>query len=310
MTRVAPSGPGPAGEGESVKRLQAAAPPEAILARSGAENFPVAARLLPRRLRRHLMALYGYARLVDFAGDEAPGDRIALLDAIDADLDRVYDGTPEIPQLRTLQPTVRECAIPRAPFGRLIEANRRDQRVTRYRTFDDLVDYCTYSADPVGELVLHLFAMATPERIALSNRICTALQVLEHCQDVGEDHDAGRIYLPTEDLERHGCPEGDLRGARASPALRRVVAMQVTRARALLAEGAPLVGMLPLPARVAVAGYLAGGRATAVALVAADYDVLGRQVKPRPARVLAEGVRLAISGGTRRARGKTTELAP
>ncbi|MDN5751580.1 MAG: squalene synthase HpnC [Pseudonocardia sp.] len=288
------------GSGEAADQLPAS--PDATRGRAGSENFPVAARLLPGRFRRHLMALYSYARLVDYAGDEAPGDRLALLDAIEADVDRVYDGHPRIRELRALQTTVRECAVPRAPLVRLIEANRRDQRVRRYRTFAELLDYCALSADPVGELVLHLFGCATPDRIALSDRVCTALQILEHCQDVAEDHAAGRVYLPAEDLARHGCGEQELAAPRASPAVRRVVALQVARARHLLAEGEPLIGRLPLPARIAVSGYLAGGRATAAALAAVDYDVLGNQVRPRPTRVLVEWARLAAPAPVRGAR--------
>jgi squalene synthase HpnC len=278
---------------------RAVPPPEVILARSAAENFPVASRALPARFRRDLMALYGYARLVDHAGDEAAGDRIALLDTIAADLDRVYAGTPRLPLMQQLQVTVRERAIPRSPLDRLLAANRRDQEVRNYATFDELLDYCALSADPVGELVLHLFGLATPDRIALSDRICSALQVLEHCQDVGEDHAAGRIYLPADDRERHGCPDSDLAAPTASTALRRVVAQQVARARRLLAEGAPLIGTLPLPARFAVSGYLAGGRATAAALERAGYDVLGVEIRPRRARMLFEWVRAAPSRGAR-----------
>lgn len=270
-----------------------------VLARSGAENFPVASRLLPGGLRRNLLALYGYARLVDYAGDEAPGDRAALLDLIAADVDRIYSGTPRLPLLRALVPTVRECAVPPEPLHRLIEANRRDQYVLRYASFTDLVDYCSYSANPVGELVLHVFGRASADRIALSDRICTALQVLEHCQDVAEDLRAGRIYLPTADLQRCGCGESDLAAPAASPAVRRVVALQVARAQRLLDEGQPLAGRLPPVARLAVSGYLAGGRATAAAIAAADHDVLAADIRPRRARVLVEWVRLAATGGAR-----------
>ncbi|HXV92203.1 MAG TPA: squalene synthase HpnC [Pseudonocardia sp.] len=270
-----------------------------VLARAGAENFPVASRLLPGRYRRRLLALYGWARLVDHAGDEAKGDRLALLDALEADLDRAFGGTPRLPAVRELAATVAECGLPREPLARLIEANRVDQRVRRYRTFDDLLGYCHLSADPVGELVLRVFGCATPDRIARSDRVCSALQVLEHCQDVGEDAAAGRVYLPAEDLAEHGCTETDLTAPRASPGLRRVVALQVARARALLAEGEPLIRGLPPAARLAVCGYLAGGRATAAALAAADHDVLGVRVRPRRARVPAEWARLLVTGGRR-----------
>ena len=105
---------------------------------------------------------------------------------------------------------MRERNLPRGPFVRLIEANRRDQVQAAYATFDDLVDYCTLSANPVGELVLYVFEVATPDRIALSDRVCTALQLVEHWQDVAEDFARGRVYLPAEDLERFGVTRADL----------------------------------------------------------------------------------------------------
>src|ERR1700722_16405444 len=142
---------------------------EEIYGRASSENFSVASVVLGRTARRHLLAIYGYARLVDQIGDAAAGDRIALLDAFEADLDRIFDGAePKHPVLRRLRPTVDELALPRGPFARLIEANRRDQRVARYLTYDELLAYCDLSANPVGELVLHVFGAATADRIVLS----------------------------------------------------------------------------------------------------------------------------------------------
>ena len=159
-----------------------------IYARAPAENFSVASLVLGRDDARHLTAIYGYARLVDQIGDAVAGRPLARLDAFEADLARVFDRRPpEHPLLRALAPTVRELDLPRGPFDRLIEANRRDQEVAAYATFDELVGYCDLSANPVGELVLHVFGAATPDRIALSDRVCTALQLAEHWQDVAED---------------------------------------------------------------------------------------------------------------------------
>ena len=169
--------------------------------------------------------------------------------------------------------------MPREPFLRLIEANRRDQLVGSYATFEELAGYCDLSANPVGELVLHVFGRATPDRIALSDRVCTALQLAEHCQDVEEDYGRGRVYLPAEDLERFGVGPDHLAARETSPSLRRLLAFEVDRARRLLAEGTPLVGRLRGRARLAVAGYVGGGRATLDAIAAADYDVLA--VTPR-----------------------------
>ncbi|MEV4113356.1 squalene synthase HpnC [Nonomuraea sp. NPDC049695] len=261
------------------------------------ENFPVASRLLPRRHRDHLMAVYGFARSVDDVGDEErPDDRLRLLAEFEADLARLYDG--QVPRLRpvhALARTVRECSIPAEPFHHLIEANRRDQTVTRYETFDDLLGYCALSANPVGRIVLHVFGETSGARQALSDRVCSALQVIEHCQDVGEDYRRGRVYLPQEDLRRAGCPAGHLAAAATSPGLREVVAVQAARAGRLLAEGEPIVASLSGFARTAVAGYVAGGHATLAALRSARYDVLGRAVRPRRARLLAEWTRVLMT---------------
>jgi squalene synthase HpnC len=251
-----------------------------LMARAETENFPVASRVLPRRVRAHLLAVYGFARLVDELGDTAPGDRLAALDWLAQELERVYEGRPQHPLMARLALTVRECGLPRAPFLRLIEANRVDQRVARYETWEQLRGYCELSANPVGEIVLGVFGASTPERIALSDSICTALQLVEHCQDVAEDYDAGRIYLPAEDLARFGCTPADLspeaRGAQAHRAqpLRAVLAFEAQRAHGLLAEGAPLIDELHGRERLAVAAFVAGGRAALDALERVRYDVL------------------------------------
>jgi squalene synthase HpnC len=190
--------------------------PAAVMARAGGENFPVASRVLPRRLRERLLSIYGFARLVDELGDadyRSPAQRLAALDWLEGELDRAYAGRARHPLLVRLQETLHECPLSREPFARLIEANRVDQRVARYATWEQLLGYCRLSADPVGELVLGVFGRASAERVALSNRICTALQLAEHWQDVAEDVARGRIYLPAEDLERFGCSERELRVA-------------------------------------------------------------------------------------------------
>jgi squalene synthase HpnC len=247
----------------------------AVLPLAGGENFPVALRVLGPRVGAHLTAIYGFARLVDQIGDEVGGERLALLDELDADLAHVFDrGEPTHALLQRLVPTVRACEMPREPFLRLIEANRRDQSVVAYETFDDLLGYCELSANPVGELVLYVFDAATPERIALSDRICSALQVIEHCQDVGEDATRGRVYVPAEDLARFGVEPADLRAAVASEAVLKLLAFEIeSRVRPMLDAGAPLVGTLRGRARLAVAGYVGGGRANADAVVGAR-DVL------------------------------------
>jgi squalene synthase HpnC len=275
----------------------AAAPTRgAVMAQAPAENFPVASRVLGPRVRGHLLALYGYARLVDDLGDEATGDRRAALDWAEGELDRIYAGAmPEHPVMRALAPTVAACDLPDGPFRRLIAANRRDQEQSRYATWDELMAYCEQSAAPVGELVLGVFGAATAENVARSDRICAGLQVVEHLQDVGEDHARGRIYLPAEDLDRFACTEADLAAPTASPALRALLAFEAERAAALLAHGAPLARRLAPRPRLAVAGFVAGGRAALAALRRAGFDVLG--ARPRPAgRTVAAGLLRAAAG--------------
>ncbi|MFU8871633.1 squalene synthase HpnC [Micromonospora sp. SL4-19] len=262
------------------------------------ENFPVALRILPGRYRRHLLAVYAYARQVDDLGDEplpGPTDRLAALDAIEADLRSLYaDREVTHPVVSALAPTVAECRLPLDALVRLIEANRVDQRVTRYATFDQLVDYCTLSANPVGELVLHVFGQAGQARIALSDRVCTALQLVEHLQDVAEDHRRDRIYLPAEDMGRFDVTEADLARPTASRQLRDLIEFEAERARAWLDAGATLVAGLHGWARLAVSGYLAGGRATLDALAAADHDPLRATVRPEGKRILHRWLTAAV----------------
>jgi phytoene/squalene synthetase len=215
----------------------------AILAKAQNENFPVALRFLPRTLRRRLETIYGYARLVDDLGDEYAGDRNAALDWLEQDLGRAFEGRAEHPLLQRVTVFVHETGVTRDPFQRLIEANRQDQVVSRYETWDELSHYCTLSANPVGELVLASIGAATPERVRWSDDVCTALQLVEHLQDVDEDAALGRIYIPEEDRAR-----------------------TLSRARELLASGIPLVRSLRGAGKLAVAAYVAGGRAAANAL--------------------------------------------
>ncbi|MFI1916601.1 squalene synthase HpnC [Nocardia sp. NPDC020380] len=260
------------------------------------ENFPVALRCLPREPRRHLHAIYAVARWIDDVGDQAAGDRTAQLLTLRTDLARIWAGSrPQQPVLVNLATTVADCRLPQEPFQQLIEANLIDQRVHRYATFEDLMGYCRLSADPVGHLVLQVFDQSTPQNTALSNRVCSALQVLEHCQDVAEDHAAGRIYLPQRDLDEFGVSAERL-GTGTDPGSPAVVSRQVDRATDLLDEGSALAGRLTGWARLAVTGYIAGGYATARALRAADGDVWTRPVRPRRADVVRSMLSLLTRG--------------
>jgi squalene synthase HpnC len=282
-----------------------------VMARAGSENFPVASRVLPARSRTHLLALYGFARLVDELGDggaDSPAQRLAALGWLEDELERAYAGRARHPLLVGLQATLRARALPREPFLRLIEANRVDQRVARYETWEQLLGYCELSANPVGELVLGVFGKATPERVALSNRICTALQLAEHWQDVAEDFARGRIYLPREDRERFGCDEGQLTSdggdvcvghrAGADWRLRGLLAFEVARTRALLAQGLPLLATLRSRERLAVAAFAGGARAALDAIEHSGYDVLAGAPRASHARRLAATA--ALLAGRRR----------
>ncbi len=311
---------------------------DALSDQAAGENFPVALRILPRTYRRHLMAVYRFARLVDDIGDE-PGpllaghvsadtaetvaettgraaDRLRALDAVEEDLDRAFASGATSPgtqaRLRVVREVARtaaDCVIPAEPFRMLIEANRQDQQVSRYATFDDLLGYCRLSANPVGRIVLHIFGAATAERERLSDLVCTALQLAEHWQDVAEDFARGRIYLPQEDLVAFGCVDGDLQlaaGVRTTPlSVRKLMRFETERAGRLLTEGAPLTGTLHGWARLAVAGYVAGGRATLAAIAAADsapdsgpagFDVLSVTARPGRARTAAGLIRAYLRG--------------
>ena len=307
---------------EGTQGVPAAA--DALALRATRENFPVALRFLPGRYRRHLMAVYGFARTADDIGDQAPaGDRLRLLDELQADLTRLYaqraDGgeggagplgssgsggrggksagtvghrdqaaQPRIDVIRALGPAVAECGIPMQPFIDLIRANQQDQVVSEYRTFDDLLGYCRLSANPVGRIVLYVFGSYSEPRAERSDAICTALQLAEHWQDVAEDLRAGRVYLPADDMERYGCSARDLAAESAGAPVRALIAFEVARAHALLDTGAPLIGSLRGAARAAVAGYVAGGRAALAAIAAADYDVLRGAPVARRRRVACQ----------------------
>jgi squalene synthase HpnC len=264
-------------------------------ARASGENFPVALRLLPTSRRGYLMAVYGFARTTDDIGDRAaPGQRMRLLDELEDDVRRLYAGRgtgqngPQSQVVRALGPVVTDCGIPMQPFLDLIEANRQDQVISRYQGFEDLRGYCRLSANPVGRIVLHVFGCFSERRGELSDSVCTALQLAEHWQDVAEDFRAGRIYLPAQDMDEFGCTEGDLSLGTAPPQVRALVEFETNRATAMLDAGAPLIGTLRGAARVAVAGYVAGGRAALAAIAAARYDVLRGTPVPRKQRLAAE----------------------
>ncbi len=277
------------------------------LARSHYENFTVGSWLMPPDKLRHIYIVYAYCRTVDDLGDEATvlqpqastlqpdttsilatrlaaspedfdGDdrayRLALLDLWQEDLEACYAGTPTHPVMVALQETVQTFDLPQAPFLKLIEANRMDQQVQRYPTYQNLLHYCDHSANPVGRLFLHLFGYRDPQQEQMADATCTALQLANFWQDVARDYRMGRIYLPLEDLERFGCTEAELASGSCTANFRRLMAFQVERTMDLFREGAPLASTLDGVARLDVALFTRGGVAVLEAIRKQGYDVL------------------------------------
>jgi squalene synthase HpnC len=260
-----------------------------VAKRARTENFPVASLLFPRRLRPHLRAIYGFARLVDILGDEVEGDRLAALDELEREVDACYGGEPTWPVIRMLEPTISEFSLPREPFLRLIEANRIDQRVSEYETWDELREYCRHSADPVGRLVLGLLRLdREPELVAASDDVCTGLQLVNFLQDVPRDLELGRIYLPADDRRRFGVTALD----RLSPQLTQLLRFEAERARELLAGGRLLQARIGGRVGRAVGLFARGGLAALDALEGAGWDIFTQ--RPRPSRT-----RLALAAFAR-----------
>ena len=256
---------------------------ESIDARSSGENFPVASLLAPREARPHLRAIYGFARLVDNLGDEAAGDRGALLDELERELDACYCGAPSTRIMARLQETIAACDLPREPFARLVEANRIDQRKSRYETWQEVRDYCTYSAEPVGRLVLGVYGRAgEPELVAMSDDVCTGLQLVNFLQDPPRDLALGRIYLPLEDLHRFGVAEQEL-GGPLSDRLVTLCRYEAARACILLRRGFALQDALGGRAGRSIALFSRGGLAALAALERSGWDVFSG--RPAPGRL-------------------------
>ncbi len=257
------------------------------------ENFSVASWLLPRALRLHLYSVYAFCRGVDDLGDEAQGDRLALLDEWEAELRRCYQGTPRHPAFVALRETVRRFDIPPEPFLRLVEANRMDQRVTRYGSFEELLHYCQHSANPVGHLVLYVFGYRDSERQRLADATCTALQLTNFWQDVARDLEKGRIYIPLRAMERFGYREEELTARVYNERFRALMAFQVSRTRELFRQGLGLVGRVRGRLRLELRLFNLGGLAVLDAIEGIDYDVLHRRPalsRLRKAALMARGL--------------------
>ncbi len=238
------------------------------------ENFPVASWFLPKPLRPHLYAIYAYCRGVDDIGDEASGDRLALLEEWEAELKRAYLGGATDPRFIALAHTIKRFEIPPQPFDALIDANRRDQRTTRYETFDELLDYCSHSANPVGHLILYVFGCRDTELQALADFTCTALQLANMWQDVSVDAAKGRIYIPREDMSAFGVDGADIFERRFTPEFQRLMQFQVERTRDHFRRGLPLIGRASGHLRVDLRAFTLGGLAALRSVEDRGYDVL------------------------------------
>ncbi|HJT33826.1 MAG TPA: squalene synthase HpnC [Pirellulales bacterium] len=254
------------------------------LARAHDENFAVASWLLPRALRPHFYHVYAYCRWSDDLADETgdPRASLALLDWWQEQLDDCYAGRASHPVFIALGETIREFDIPRQPLADLLSAFRQDQYVARYETFDDLLDYCRRSANPVGRIVLYLGRSHDERRGRLSDSICTGLQLANFWQDVANDWDRGRIYLPLADCRRFGYDEDSFASRRATTAFRKLLAFEVERAERWLRDGLPLADELPRALAGDIWLIAQGGLKILQKIRAVDFDVWTR--RPRVSR--------------------------
>ena len=247
------------------------------LARTHYENFAIVSWLVPRRMRPHVNVLYAFCRTVDDVGDEAPGDRSALLDRFESELHAAYGGIPRHPVLIALQRTIDKFNLPKGPFLQLIEANRIDQGKDRYATFSELLYYCDRSANPVGRLFLMLFGYHDEELFSLSDATCTALQLVNFWQDVKRDYETGRIYLPQDEMARYGVSEEDLAATRASEAVKALLQFQIERTREYFCAGFPLIDRVRGHLKVDIALFSRGGLAILEKIEAQGYDTLAHR---------------------------------
>jgi squalene synthase HpnC len=266
------------------------------LARTHYENFSVATWFLPKHLRQDFLNVYAYCRISDDLGDEV-GDAAAalvLLDEWQAQLDACYEGHPRHPVFVALADTVKKFDIPKHEFSDLLIAFRQDQSVTRFETFDDVLAYCRFSANPVGHLVLYLCGYHDSGRQQLSDYTCTALQLANFWQDVSVDYAKGRIYLPLEDLRRYSVTEEDLAQERNTPAFCEMMSFEVERARQWFDRGLPLVSKVDRELAVDIELFSRGGQEILNAIEHQRFAVLGRRPAISKTRKLALVARAAL----------------
>lgn len=241
------------------------------------ENFSVISCLLPRRLVPHFQAVYAYCRWSDDLADETGERGAGLLHWWEGQLNTVTAGVATHPVMVALQPTIAQYQIPLEPFKKLLIAFQQDQHTQRYQTFQELLQYCEHSANPVGHLVLYLLECFTPERAKWSDDVCTGLQLANFWQDVSRDVDIGRIYLPREDLARFGVSEADLLAKRFSQQFQELLHFQVMRTQAFFDRGKTLLDGLPRRTRINLRLFILGGEAILQAIRRQHYDVFRRR---------------------------------
>jgi squalene synthase HpnC len=249
------------------------------LARTHYENFPVATLLLPERLRPHFYAVYAYCRWADDLGDETgdPARSLWLLERWELELQACYEGRARHPVFVALADTVKQLDIPVQPFADLITAFRQDQTTTRYDSFEGVLGYCRYSANPVGRLVLYVCGYRDPELQRLSDFTCTALQLANFWQDVRRDYAIGRIYLPLDAMARHGYSEAELAANRFNQRFATLLAEMVQRTWGLFEQGLPLVERVDRRLAVDIELFSRGGMEILRMIERQNYDVLSRR---------------------------------
>jgi squalene synthase HpnC len=267
------------------------------LARTHYENFSVATWFLPHGLRQHFFNVYAYCRISDDLGDEVgdPAASLELLDQWESELDACYKGNPRHPVFVALAETGRQFDIPQHEFSDLVRAFRQDQTITRFETFDDVLGYCRYSANPVGHLVLYLCGYRDPERQQLSDFTCTALQLANFWQDVTVDYAKGRIYVPLEDMRRFGVSEPDIAANHNTPAFCEMMKFEVERTRDWFRQGLPLVTRVDRDLALDLELFTRGGQEILNAIERQGFAVLGQRPAISKARKLALAVRAATA---------------
>jgi squalene synthase HpnC len=246
------------------------------LAETHYENFHVASWFLPKALRPHFHAIYAYCRVSDDLGDEVGSNDVALalLNQWGEELDACYEGRARHPVFVALAETIKECSIPKEPFADLLKAFRQDQVIFRYETMDEVLDYCRYSANPVGRLVLYASGEANEENFRLSDATCTALQLANFWQDVREDYNRGRIYIPQKDMAFFNVTVEEIAEGNATQAFCDLMRSEVADARLLFEEGLPLIGQVNRDLAIDLDLFSRGGLEILRAIEEAGYDVL------------------------------------